>query len=236
MSVAMSGNEAADTRLAAFDQRKDEILCHLQHVGKSKTGSFGPDTAWRELRSYAWRYLTREAQAKERRVPFAVRIARLRHLENALREARCALDEIGRNEYGSLFGSWSYETYGNSDFTDPITSQYENSFYKLFKEGTAGLADLAITASRVADHLQQHKKPGPLPGKSSRQIELIIGLNRVYRRMTGKPGAGGRGVFAQFVVEFLAALGCKTKLESAVKIIGMAKKDPRWGVGKIPPK
>ena len=95
----MSGDELGDgfedyeERLAAFDQHKNDLLRHLQKVceQRPKTESFNSDTAWRDIRLYAWRYLQEEADAEiRRRIPTSVE--HLRDFEKILREARAARD------------------------------------------------------------------------------------------------------------------------------------------------
>jgi hypothetical protein len=217
---AKATKAAIDARLTAFDRRKDELLRHLQNVCECppKTKSFDPDTAWRHIRLYAWRYLREEADAEVRRkVPAADWVKRLHHLEEVLKDARTKLDEVR----GPVFIEWC-EAHGNPDFTDPIISVYENKFDEL-------LPGLETAASRAAERMRP--KPGRPHGSGVLQPEFVVALEYTYRNLTGKPGEADRGPFAQFITKFLAALGRKTPVGTIVKIIKRAKESDRWGRG-----
>jgi hypothetical protein len=213
----MSWDEA---RLTAFDQHKDNLLRHFQNVCKPKTRAFDPNQVWSSLKFWAWQYLLDEARAnKERmRTLAAVRIARLRHLGKILKEAHRALDEAKHYDDSALFGEWC-ELEGLRGSTDD--GVYESIFAELFKYLIVQLAKLETATSRAAEQVRQ--KPGRPGRMQARQTRLIVSLEHVYRRTTGKHGPAGRGPFAQFVTEFLDALGCPTTEGNVIQMIKTAK-------------
>jgi hypothetical protein len=214
---------ATDARLVAFNQRKDDILRHLH---KSKTGSFDPDRVWHTLRLDAWQYLGEEARANEDRMrtPAAVHIERLCRLGNILEEARQAFDEVKRHDDSELFSGWCEK---NFPATVGSTHYIEQCYDDLTADLIASLTDIGISASLAAEQLRQ--KRGRPPEISVRQTTLIVNLERTYRGVTGKPGGAGPGPFAQFVAEFLDALGRPITESTVIKAIKTARKSPKWG-------
>jgi hypothetical protein len=208
-------NAAIEARLTAFDQRKDEILRHLQEVceRRPKTKSFDPGTAWRHIRMHAWSYL--QNAVRREMAPNFGWVKELRHLENLLKEARCVFGKVR----GPVFVEWC-ETHGNPDFTDPIIEVYADRFDEL-------LLGMETAASRAAE--QMRRKPGAPRGASEQQIELIVNLEHAYQSITGKSGGAGCGPFARFVKDFFGALGRATTEGNVVQLIRAARKTPRWG-------
>ena len=211
---------------AGFDQHRADLLGHLRKVCERspKTKSFDPDKSWHHLRLMAWRYLHEEARAEEKRmmVPPADRVELLCQLGNALREARCKLDDA-RNHVirGVLFVEWC-EAHGNPDFTDPIMGLYDTKFDKVVADMVAGLADLETAASRAAEQVRQ--KPGRPGGTGVLQHDFIVSLEYAYQGITGKRGGAGPGPFAQLVIKFLQALQRSNAEQSVIEAIKAAKK------------
>jgi hypothetical protein len=223
----MSGDELGDgfedyeERLAAFDQHKNDLLRHLQKVceQRPKTESFNSDTAWRDIRLYAWRYLQEEADAEiRRRIPTSVE--HLRDFEEILRKARAALEKV-RNP---VFLEWSAAAHGSPDFTKAITEIYERKFDEL-------LPGLEMAASRAAEHMR--RKKGRPYGSGVLQPEFVVTLEYMYRGITGKPGEADERLFAQFITKFLAALRRETTVDAVLKVIERARKSDRWGRGVL---
>jgi hypothetical protein len=201
-----------EARLIAFDRHKDDLIHHLQKACGRR--SFDPDTSWRHLRLFAWRYLLEEADAETRkRVP--KRIKQLRDLGNLLSEARAALDKMR----GPMFVKWC-EIHGGMDVFHPINE-------RRFDELTAGIADLGTAASGAAEDMR--RKQGKPPGSGVLPPDFVIGLEQAYRNITGKPGTVSRGQFAQFIVKFMAALGREIEIEAVVQAVRAAKTSERWG-------
>lgn len=229
---------AIEARLAEFDRHEDDLLTILQKVCERTTKPFDRKYAWRQVRFYARRYLE-EAEEKQLMVPAANRVELLRQLGNALRQARCKLDEARHHDCGALFVEWC-EAHGNPDFTDPIMGLYEAKLDEVVAGVVAGLADLETAASRAAEQVRQ--KPGRPGGTGVLQQDFIIDLESAYRDITGKPGGAGAGPFARFVMEFLEALGRTSESDSVIETIKAAKKRKEWGQsffagigGKTPP-
>jgi hypothetical protein len=225
----MAIEAAIEARLAEFDRYRDELLAMLQKVCERTRKPFDKEYVWRHLRFCAWRYLKEEASAEKRMVvPPADRVEQLRQLGNALREARCKLDNAQNHVIrGVLFVEWC-EAHGSPDFTDPIIGLYESNFDKVVAGVVAGLADLETAARRAAEQVRQ--KTGRPAGTGVLQPDFVITLELAYRDITGKPGGAGPGPFAQFIMKFLEALGRRTiEEQTVIKVIRACKKDRRWG-------
>src|SRR5262249_43187465 len=152
----MATEAAIEARLAEFDRYRDDLLAMLQKVCERTPKPFDKKYAWRHVRFYAWRYLEEEEASAEKRmmVPPADRLEQLRQLGNALREARCKLDETKHHvTVVSLFEEWC-KVRGIPDFTD----QHDPLFCEALAALIAGLAELEIAASRAAE--QVRPKPG----------------------------------------------------------------------------
>jgi hypothetical protein len=222
----MAIEPAIQARLAEFDRYTDDLLAMLQKVCERTPKPFDKKYAWRHVRFYAWRYLEEEEASAEKRmmVPPADRVEQLRQLGNALRKARCKLDETKRHvTLVALFEEWC-KVRGIPDFTD----QHDPLFCEALATLIAGLAELEIAASRAAE--QVRPKHGRPIGTGVLQPDFIIDLELTYRDITGKPGGAGPGPFAQFVMKFLEALGRRTIEEpTVIKVIRAAKKSEKWG-------
>ena len=215
---AKATKAAIGARLTAFDRHEKGLLRHLQNVCECppKTKSFDSDTAWRDLRLHAWSYL--QQAVRREMAPNIDRVKELRQLEKVLRGARTKLEDVR----GPVFVEWC-EANGNPDFLDPSIAVYEDRFDALLE----GVADLGMAASRAAEYMR--RKPGKPRGTGPLQPDFVVRLEQAYRSITGKQGTASRGQFAQFIVKFMGALGCRIEIEAAVKVIVAAKKSERWG-------
>jgi hypothetical protein len=217
---------AIEARLkTGFDRHKGVLLGHLQKVCERTPKPLDRKYAWRHVRFYAWRYLEEEASAEKRMmVPPADRVEQLRQLGNALRKARCKLDETKHHvNLGVLFQEWC-KVRGIPDFTDRHVAIFDEALSDLI----AGLAYMETAASRAAE--QVRPKHGRPVGTGVLQPDFIIDLELAYRDITGKPGGAGPGPFAQFLMKFLKALGrCTIEKQTVIKVIRAAKQSERWG-------
>jgi len=214
---------------AEFDPLRDDLLAMLQKVCERTSKPFDKEYAWDHIRFCAKRYLLEEAWVEEKRMPAADLVKLLRQLGNALREARCKLDEARHHVIcGVLFGEWC-EAHGNPDFTDPIMGLYQNKFDTMVAGVIARLHDLETAASRAAEQVRQ--KPGRPDGTGVLQHDIIIMLEAAYQNITGQRGGAGPGPFAQFVTKFLEALGRTITQQSVIEAIKAAKKrqGEQWG-------
>jgi hypothetical protein len=229
---------AIGARLTAFDNHKNDLLDLLQEMceHRSKTKTFDLDQSWRHLRFMAAGYLRDEARVEQKRmgVSAADGVKLLFELENALKEARCKLDEAWHHDIcHMLFVTWC-EAHRNPDFTDPIIDLFRREFDEVVTGVVVVLADLATAASSAAERVR--RKRGRLRGSGALPQQFIIKLESAYRKITGKPGRVGPGPFAQFVEKFLEAVGRKSKKQTIIRAIKAAKKGEqknpatsRWG-------
>src|SRR5262249_22176302 len=100
---------AFEARLAEFDRYRDDLLAMLQKVCERTPKPFDKKYAWRHVRFYAWRYVEEEARVQHKRMmpPTADRTKLLRQLGDALRDARCKLDETRHHvNLVALFEEW----------------------------------------------------------------------------------------------------------------------------------
>jgi hypothetical protein len=216
---------AIETRLAAFDRHRDELIGHLQKVCERATKPLDPKYAWRHVRVLAWRYLQEEATVEKKRmmVPAADRVELLFQLGNALGEVRCKLDETRHHvNLVVLFEEWC-KARGIPDFTDRHVDIFDEAVSDLI----AGLAYMETAASRAAERVRQ--KSGRPAGAGVIRQDFIIALELTYRDITGKPGGAGAGPFAQFVTKFLQALERPSTEQNVIKVIKAAKKRKEWG-------
>jgi hypothetical protein len=153
----MAIEPAIQARLAEFDRHRIDLLAMLQKACERTPKPFDKKYAWRHVSLYAWRYLEEEAKAEKRMmVPPADRVEQLRQLKNALRKARCKLDETKHHITSvALFEEWC-KVRGIPDFTD----QHAPLFCEALAALIAGLAELEIAASRAAEQVRpKHGRP-----------------------------------------------------------------------------
>jgi len=224
-------------RLAAFDNRRKDLLAILERACKRKPKTtFDKMKAWRDIRFMAIRYLEEEADIEERRMlaPAADRAKLMKRLGTALCDGRCRLNEMMHDDLrGRLFLEWC-EAHGDPDLSDPVMDQFDAEFEQVVTAVVVGLADLEAAAFRAAEQLR-HRRGRP-DGMGLLQHDFIIALESTYRGITGKPGGAGPGPFTEFVKELLAALGRECVEQTVIDAIKDAKrrevKSPsnnRWG-------
>jgi hypothetical protein len=218
-------------RLAAFDRCRDDLLAMLQAQcnRKPKTKSFDGDGTWCELRSIASTYLKLEARMEEQRMRPTDAARRLGLLGSALGTARSKLNQAWHADIrGGLFVEWC-EANGNPDFTDPVIDAYERGFDKRVACLLAGLATLEQAAVRASKQSPQ-RRPGRPMGAGFQSHEVIVSLESVYRRSTGKRAGVGAGPFARFVEKFFEALQRSPgSVVDAIKAAKMRYANTWWG-------
>jgi hypothetical protein len=219
--------------LATFENRRDDILDMLRAEceRKPKTKEFDPTEAWDQVEFMALRYFQEKIriEEKETRTPAAACVELLEQLGEALKEARCRLDDALRhNVRGCLFLEWSEEAHGGVDWTAPPPA-VENEFEQL----PARLHAIERAAFRAAEEWRQ---PRHRPVSSPLSQDFIQTLAFAYKNITGKrAGAGGSaaGPFARFVKCFFEAVGLNYAETTVIDKVAKAKKTAgtRWGKG-----
>jgi hypothetical protein len=217
-----------DSRLAEFDKYKKTLLDMLRDAYERgpKSKRFDEDKTWRSLSGLAGFYFRfRHGSVKQKKMPLAQHVARLRKLENALGKARTLVDAAMQDEVGSaLYSSWWEATeseYAEADghFADVLYIKRE------FERVVKGLAALETAASRAADDVPPPGKGRP-KGAAILSWDDIWGLGALYRESTGSIPGAGDGPFAKFVAKVLTALGCYNDDEDEGKskrVIGAIK-------------
>jgi hypothetical protein len=195
--------KAIDASTDAFGRHKAALLNHLQQVYESgpKSKPFDAEKSWRHLDRIALSYFYHEGM-RQRIVPAADRVRRLRELAKALGQARRLVEKATQDD-DLLFSAWC-EANVRYDIepTPPFTLvRIDDEFKKVI----ASLPALETAALRAADEIP--KKGGRPRGTALLRWDFIEVLAEIYRNSTGsKPGAGD-GPFARFVYEFITALG-----------------------------
>jgi len=211
--IEFEGREAVKTAieegLAAFDQHKEALLAILREVRKRdlKSEPFDADKSWRDLTRLAQLYFER-ARTKQETIPAGDRVKRLDKLAKALDRAHAMADKAMRDDVGNdLFSAWWDETYkpGDPVFLNDDGSSVLTRIADEIKKAVAGLATLE-TAARTAVHDVRLRRGAP-EGIGVLPPEYVIALAEVYRKSTGLEPDPGDGRFAQFVREFLVAIG-----------------------------
>jgi len=193
-------------QLAAFDRHRPNLLGHLSKAHKRgpKSAPFDETSAWRHLTYLAETYFMRPIRKQETLLP-SRRIDRLDDLAKALRKAHRLVDSAMKDDVGDdLFRGWCVEAkeppqgLNDDDWPFRIINQ--------IKEVATGLATLKAAAQRAARDVPR-KGAGTPPGFRILPWDYIIGLAECYRRNTGVEPIMGPGPFAEFVEEFLVAVG-----------------------------
>jgi hypothetical protein len=214
-----------DPRLTEFDKHQSNILGVLQKVYVKGLPSkpFDATKAWGRLSVHARSFLDRRGGKQPTRSA-SERRERLRDIAKRLRPARSLVDRAMKTEAREdLFSAW-WEVAGG-EHADP--NGIFNAAYMdvKFNEMVKGLSDLEAAASYAASRITSRKR-GKSPILSRDDLWNLAAL---YRDVTGsKPGAG-RGPFADFVSEFLTALGHADDIDfdSMIEAIKGAR---RWAV------
>ncbi len=214
---------------AAFDRHEKTLLDILRkvHAGGPKSEPFDADEAWNNLGYIAlWRF-NREISKGKTVLP-ARRVERLRDLAKALgrarHEARKAMqDDVG----GALFWGWHAEA--KDGLLEHLSSL---SLEEKIEEILARLAHLEAAARRAARDVTT--KAGPPRGTGILPQEDIIALAGVYQSSTGKKPIMAAGPFADFVEEFLTAMGWGDEIadDYVVEALKYARKQARRNFGR----
>ncbi|MGA7787239.1 MAG: hypothetical protein WCA56_03625 [Xanthobacteraceae bacterium] len=130
------------------------------------------------------------------------RVERLRDLAKALGRTRNMTKKAMQDGVGwDLFRGWCAEASASpSDASSTLTS-----FTNQVKKVMADLTAIEAAASRAAREVPT--KPGPPRGTGILSMHDILTLKKVYRRSTGLEPIMAAGTFADFVEEFLTAVG-----------------------------
>jgi hypothetical protein len=196
---------AIDAKTDTFGRHKVALLNHLQQVFESgpKSKPFDAEKSWRHLDRIAWMYFWHEGW-RQRTVPAADRVERLRELAKGLGGARRLIEKATQDDVGNLlFSAWC-----DADIQYDVDSPQPLTWYEIeleFDRWVANLAILETAVLRAADEIP--KKDGRPRGTALLRWDFIEVLAEIYRNSTGsKPGAGD-GPFARFVYAFITALG-----------------------------
>jgi hypothetical protein len=197
---------AAD--LAAFEWHKKALLENLRKVCERghKFKPFDADKSWDQITLLAKSFFGR-AKIKQMTATIlpARRVERLRDIAKALGRARSMVNKAMQDDVGhDLFDAWNDISaasgigFNGGGRTVPFFLADE------FEEVVAGLTTLEKAACNAADRWRT--KSGPRKGTGRLPPTYIKKLEGVYRNSTGREPGGG-GPFAQFVREFLDAIG-----------------------------
>jgi hypothetical protein len=194
--------------LAAFSAHKQTLLDNLHKVHERcpKSEPFDEDESWRALtRAAIWCFKRRKIET----VLPARRRERLRDLAKALRRSHRMAHKAMQDDVGfDLFRGWCDEA--NISPTSPQVLNANGSsvltrIADQIKEVVASLATLEAAASRAARGVSM--RAGRPRGTGIFPLDDITALARIYQRSTGQKPIMGAGPFAQFVEEFLNAIG-----------------------------
>jgi hypothetical protein len=192
--------------LAAFEQHKEKLINILRkaHLGGPKSEPFDEDSSWKALTIAAIWYFRRPL-IRQRTVPPARRVERLRDFATALGRARNMAHKAMHDEVGAdLFRGWWAETKANV-FPVPVSPQVLNVIADEITEAVAMLATLEAVARRAAADVPT--QVGSPRGTGILSMDDIFNLRAVYRRNTGLEPDTGAGPFGQLVKKFLTAVG-----------------------------
>ncbi len=223
-------------KLAAFNKHKSNLLKKLQngHKRRPTSASFDPVKSWQDLTNCAQLYFWGEVM-KQKTMPTADRIKRLRQLSRALRVAcglarRAIRDDVGDELYRAWFAK------KNLDLMKAVAVPMEKDGSSVLtrtadeiKEMVTVLATLQALAESALEANNVSNRSAGRPALLPR--DCIQGLARVYRTSTGsKPGLGA-GPFAEFAAAFMIAIGQtgfeRTSLIDAIQD-AHGKFNPSW--------
>lgn len=215
--------------LAEFERHKQNLLDLLRkvHGGGPKSEPFDEDTSWRTLTYAAVWYIRRPEIAQKAVLP-SRRVERLRDLAKALGRARNMTKKAMQDDVGlDLFRGWCAEANTSpSDASSTLTS-FANRIKKVMGDLTA----IEAAASRAAREVPV--KAGPPRGTGILSMHDILTLKKVYRRSTGLEPIMAAGTFADFVEEFLTAVGRRddTSQDYVVEALKYVRKQLRKNPG-----
>lgn len=221
--------EKPDPGLAAFYQHKNDLLNNLRelHGRGPKSEPFDEDKAWRALiRAAQW--YCRRPKIRQKTVSPARRVERLHDLAKALGRAhkmahRALQDDVSTD----LFRGWCAAANTSSAASGALNADRLTRIAEEITEVVGSLATLEAAASRAARNVPT--KPGPTRGTGMLTMHDMNALEGVYQRSTGLKPNIGPGPFAQFVEDFLTAIGRgdDTSRDYVVEALKYARKQAR---------
>jgi hypothetical protein len=213
-----------DAKLPEFDKHKNTLVGRLRSLNAQnpKSKPFDAHKASGRLTAIARLYLTR-GSAKQAMTP-AHRRERLLDIARKLSETRRLVGRTMKTDVrGDLFSAW-WEVAG-SEYANPEGICDPRYMNLKFEEMVKALADLEAAASYGARHVTASKR-----GKHSIvSRDDLWNLAALYRDSTGLKAGAGHGPFAEFVWDFLSALGSTAEIEYD-SMIEAIKRVRRWAL------
>jgi len=195
-------------QLTAFKQHRRDLLARLRNAYDRgpKSGPFDEVGAWRHLTYLAQQYFWRPI--RKPLLP-SLRATRLDDLAKALRKARHLVEKAMPDDVGDdLYHGWCE---ANITPGSPQGLKDRTLLFRIVDEiraAATGLANLEAAAQRAAQTLRTvPKKKGAQRGRGILPPDYILGLGACYRRNTGLEPDIDAKPFADFVEEFLKAVG-----------------------------
>lgn len=230
-------SEKPDPGLAAFAQHKKALLDNLRqvHGSSSKLEPFNEEQSWRALIRTAQWYL-RRPKIKQKTIFPARRAERLRDLAKALGRAGHMAQKAMQDDVGmDLFRGWCAEANVSPAVSHVLDDDGSSALTRIAEEierTVESLATLEAAASRGARGVR--RTAGAPRGTGILSLGDINALAEVYRRNTGQKPNLVAGPFAQFVDEFLTAVGQgqNTTQDYVVEVFKYARKQMRKNPGR----
>lgn len=188
-------------RLAAFAKHKNDLLAHLRKACERspKSEPFDADAAWRHLSLLAEAYFWQPIRKQETLLP-ARRVDQLRDLAKALGRAHRLADKALQDDVGyDLFRAWV------AGANIPLNDDGLMGVIHEIKKVVESVATLEAAANRAARHVPT--KAGAPRGTGILPPDYITALEERYRRSSGLEPKMDAEPFAEFVGEFLTAVG-----------------------------
>jgi len=206
---------AVDNNLKKFEEHKQALLIILSnaYIPGPTAQRFDEMQAWFHLTNIAGSFFL-GAQVKQAMMPWSDRVARLRSLANALRDARSLIDRAMDDDIGDeLYSAWCNEI--DQPQAEVIRNE-NNSFglarppLEIFKKIVAGVSGLEAAAVRALDETQNERATAGRPtGTAVLPPGFILALASAYRTGTNARPLARNGPFPRFVRGFLDATGHK---------------------------
>lgn len=194
--------------LARFKQHKKALLDILRevHAAAPRSEPFDQDATSRALVRAATMYFLR---IKQKTMLPARRVDRLNDLAKALKRPRSLAQKAMQDEVCSdLFRGWCEEaniSLASTAVPNIVGTSVLTSAMDQLQKAVAALDTLQKAAATAA--LSLRTKPGPRRGNGILAVGDTLALVGVYRASTGQIPIIGAGPFADFVGEFLVAVG-----------------------------
>jgi hypothetical protein len=196
-----------ELKLARFRCHKERLLSLLFHNSNGRRPSEGATNAWSALEAIAYQYLAREI-LKQTVISNADRAAPYRAIANASQRTKSKIEkEVRADPAGYLMKCWLDGTKKLGDATEEFQQQIymEAGFQRKVDKALAILSELEAAANQRVKEV--HKAAGRPQGTSILPWQYILALEAAYRESTGLEPVRGPGSFADFVEEFLIAVG-----------------------------